>query len=505
MMYSFKISNKNTNYNTNKNTNYNSNKNTNYNTNKNTNYNTNKNTNYNTNKNKKGSGEYNKIETWQIYNAYRQDQYKLPLKHNSKIWEKKPIYIYPTLKSTNSINISRKIKNNYDITTQLKLPNTNLIPLNIFQTWHTNELPPKMKLITEKLKNEHPNFSYYLYTDDCCRKFLKEHFDSEVLYTYNKLLPGAYKADLWRYCILYIYGGIYLDIKMQCINNFNLLLLTNKEYFVRDRKDNLLNEGIWQGLIVSYPKNEILKNCIFNIIENVKQNYYGINCLCSTGPFLINKYFNSKEISDLQLYFNNNNSVEYNKIEILQPYKSYREDQQKLSLKHYGILWQKKQIYIYPTLKSINSINISRKINRIIFNKPVTFFSSTPSIVKMSPNKYLINLRWINYNMFNDDGKLDIKKYPKQFLSLNSRFYIDENLKQISNEYFLDDKLLLFNKLATGIEDIRITTYNNNYYYSATCHDSNNKTCMTSGIYDIHDNKYELSDQSIHIANIKKR
>ena len=38
---------------------------------------------------------------------------------------------------------------------------------------------------------------------------------------YSKLNVGAYKADLWRYCILYIKGGIYLDIKYFAITRFN--------------------------------------------------------------------------------------------------------------------------------------------------------------------------------------------------------------------------------------------------------------------------------------------
>ena len=48
------------------------------------------------------------------------------------------------------------------------------------------------------------------------------------------MVPGAYKADLWRYCILYIYGGIYIDIKLEPINGFRFRELLDKEYFVLD-------------------------------------------------------------------------------------------------------------------------------------------------------------------------------------------------------------------------------------------------------------------------------
>ena len=55
-----------------------------------------------------------------------------------------------------------------------------------------------------------------------CREFIKNNFDLDILNAYDILKPGAFKADLWRCCILYIYGGIYLDIKYGCFAGFKL-------------------------------------------------------------------------------------------------------------------------------------------------------------------------------------------------------------------------------------------------------------------------------------------
>jgi len=94
------------------------------------------------------------------------------------------------------------------------------IPLNIFQTWHTKNLPPSMIDSVENIKMNNKNFNYKLFDDEDCRNFIKNNFDGSVLYAFDSLKPGAYKADLWRYCVLYILGGIYIDIKYQVINNF---------------------------------------------------------------------------------------------------------------------------------------------------------------------------------------------------------------------------------------------------------------------------------------------
>jgi mannosyltransferase OCH1-like enzyme len=87
-----------------------------------------------------------------------------------------------------------------------------LIPLKVYSHWHTKDLPPIMKQKREKLIRDNPEFEFELYDNDDCRKFIEANFDKDVLYAFDSLIPGAYKADLWRYCIIYKYGGIYLDI-----------------------------------------------------------------------------------------------------------------------------------------------------------------------------------------------------------------------------------------------------------------------------------------------------
>ena len=54
---------------------------------------------------------------------------------------------------------------------------------------------------------------HYLFNDDSCRDFLAITFPPDVVYAYDELIPSAFRADLWRYCILYMFGGVYMDIK----------------------------------------------------------------------------------------------------------------------------------------------------------------------------------------------------------------------------------------------------------------------------------------------------
>ena len=224
-----------------------------------------------------------------------------------------------------------------------------IIPLHVYMCWQTKRLPPLMQQNYNNLVAGNPKMTFHLYDDDDCREFIKNHFPEDVLNAFDTLIPGAYKADLWRYCVMYINGGIYMDIKFQCVNGFKFITLTEKEHFVRDRPQN----SIYNALIVSLPRNEIMRKCIYEIVENVKNKYYGNSNLYPTGPKLIGKYFTNEQRNSLSMYFKITNIknkfkdsyiVQNDRI-ILRYYKGYRDEQNKTQqTKHYSELWNNKNI-----------------------------------------------------------------------------------------------------------------------------------------------------------------
>ena len=82
-----------------------------------------------------------------------------------------------------------------------------------------------MQLNFDTINKINPLFTHYVFSDNDRRLFIEQHFDTTVLHAYDSLIPGAYKADLWRYCVLYINGGIYLDSHLMyygiiCLNHY---------------------------------------------------------------------------------------------------------------------------------------------------------------------------------------------------------------------------------------------------------------------------------------------
>ena len=64
-------------------------------------------------------------------------------------------------------------------------------------------------------------WDYRFYSDKDARLFLQTHFPPEVLEAFDALIPGAFKADLFRYCVLFICGGVYADIDMLLETNLD--------------------------------------------------------------------------------------------------------------------------------------------------------------------------------------------------------------------------------------------------------------------------------------------
>ena len=227
--------------------------------------------------------------------------------------------IFLRIKKNNKIKNTLPIKSNFN----------SIIPLQIFQTWHCKNIPLKMANAINKIRKNNPRFKYFLFDDNDCREFIKNNYDSKILNAYDSLIPGAYKADLWRYCILFKNGGYYLDIKYEPFNNnIKFIYFSEKEHLVYD----INNYDIYNAFMVCLPGNELLMKAINKIVENVENRFYGDHCLEPTGPKLLSKIItnNDKESIDMKhLVINgdfNQRIITYNGVTILKSYNGYLKE-----------------------------------------------------------------------------------------------------------------------------------------------------------------------------------
>jgi len=60
------------------------------------------------------------------------------------------------------------------------------------------------------------DYSYHFYDDQKCFDFMRDNFPGDIFDCYCRLPLAVMKADLWRYCVIYKFGGIYADIDTIC-------------------------------------------------------------------------------------------------------------------------------------------------------------------------------------------------------------------------------------------------------------------------------------------------
>lgn len=165
------------------------------------------------------------------------------------------------------------------------------IPKIIWQTMKSNEVPKLMKMYADSWIDLNPEYEYRFCDDMDILNFLEKDFP-EYVENYQKLKYGAAKADLWRYLIIYKYGGVYADIDCKCINPLKNWVQRDSKYVTALGT----NSDVCQWLIITVPGNPIFLRAAQKTIENSKNN----NTLSSYCGF---------EYVDEKLRIRNNKSV----------------------------------------------------------------------------------------------------------------------------------------------------------------------------------------------------
>lgn len=165
-------------------------------------------------------------------------------------------------------------------------PRLHKIPSIIHMSFYTSSVQlPILKAVYNTIQC-HPNYDFNFYDDISCRQMLKQHFPPNVLQAYDDLVPGAYKCDLWRICVLYIYGGLYVDMRYCPLVNFDDYIDIDTDYFC---VNDVQLGHIHNAVIAVVPKYPLFMDYINHIVENIEKRRYGKTTLDITGPGALGK------------------------------------------------------------------------------------------------------------------------------------------------------------------------------------------------------------------------
>ena len=153
------------------------------------------------------------------------------------------------------------------------------IPKNIIQTYHSFKPQNEYHANAYKtFEEKNPEYKMYFFLDEECRKLIKQYFSARVLAAYDVLVPKAFRADLFRYCALYILGGCYVDHKIIGRKSFRSIMKDDDDLLVTyDNGDFFgIKLKLFNGFMCSKQGDSRFKKLIDDVVYNIDTKKLGV-------------------------------------------------------------------------------------------------------------------------------------------------------------------------------------------------------------------------------------
>jgi mannosyltransferase OCH1-like enzyme len=159
------------------------------------------------------------------------------------------------------IDINKGWEQNLILSYSLK-QNISEIPKNIYMCYKNLE---DLTRNVNKWKILNPEYELKLYDDNMCKDFLLKEYNQDAVDIFDFLKDGPIKADFWRVCILYKYGGVYADADIVPILPLKLYIDADDDFVTCISGNFDKHKPEWQftpQLIMSNKNDSILKETI---------------------------------------------------------------------------------------------------------------------------------------------------------------------------------------------------------------------------------------------------
>jgi len=278
-----------------------------------------------------------------------------------------------------------------------------MIPSILWQTWKTKDIPRSVKKFSDSWKTSNPQLKINFMDDQQCSDFILEHFGQDIHDQYHQLPLPINRADFWRLAVVYIYGGYYADLDIECNAKLSSFINPNVDAVWTRELNNISNYffgAIPKHPVIKVAMDDMLKEAIN--ISNQESINWGMHFLHMN----VRKYYNVIEtnyISDDKVHFMLDSDV-----------KSKRQ------LIHYGAAamgekdydsWRIMEKYMNDARTKSNNITFFTTFNRNgyelygktwikTFIKVANYYNKFKAKIYyegFSPEEQHPNIEWVNY------------------------------------------------------------------------------------------------------------
>ena len=163
-----------------------------------------------------------------------------------------------------------------------------MIPKIIHQTWKSKDIPETQfrKKWRDSWREYHPDWKFVFWTDQDIDNFVREQYPGFYAF-FNSYELSIEKVDAVRYLILKSYGGVYLDLDMECFRSINSLV----------EKHDLIFQSREQGGITNAIFASAKGHWVWNNIENtLMMSVNESKPLRSTGPLMLTHHLGRSDV-----------------------------------------------------------------------------------------------------------------------------------------------------------------------------------------------------------------
>jgi mannosyltransferase OCH1-like enzyme len=291
------------------------------------------------------------------------------------------------------VNIEKKLQGFvYKFSHVVYFVNASILPkshsnpknLTVVQTSASTQMTKNRFNSISTLLINSPEFPYQFFDDADVFNFVQDNYTDIIYDAITNLIPGAYVSDVFRYCYLYLNGGVYMDCKKivfvpvsDYINNFiNVSASKTTDIFIKDGVKNYS----YNAIMVCDKFSKVMEIALVYSIYKIVKNSYDKDPLCITGPGCLGDaidyiyearypyyYFNITPKNKKDHHWLSFIVDKSNRSVIKNTYFGYYDEGNYKSIGHYAILWQRHKIYKNDL--STKYKNITKMLDIVMFKK----------------------------------------------------------------------------------------------------------------------------------------
>jgi mannosyltransferase OCH1-like enzyme len=174
------------------------------------------------------------------------------------------------------------------------------IPKIIHQTWKNEDTPVEFRKMAYSWVEKHTDWSYVFWTDEMNRQFIKENFPF-FLKIYDAYISNIQRVDAVRYFVLFKYGGMFIDLDFECLQNITSIIKDAECVFGKEPDEHCLihNKSIivsnaFMATVPGHDFFDVICSEIAHGNEHVT-DHPNDRILETTGPFLLSRLYMNYE------------------------------------------------------------------------------------------------------------------------------------------------------------------------------------------------------------------